>query len=118
MPSREEEIAWAAGLFEGEGCLTRNNRVEPVARLNSTDEETPHRFSAVVRVGGVYGPYHQGGRRKAFWVWVACGWDALEVVDLLWPWLGERRRERARELFGSNLAHSAEGSRFHGETLS
>jgi hypothetical protein len=101
MPTRAEEIAWAAGLFEGEGCLTRN-RGYPVARLNSTDEETPRRFSTIVQVGGVYGAYRQGGRRKRSGYGVASGWDALEVVQILWPWLGERRRDRARELFGSD----------------
>jgi hypothetical protein len=77
-----------------------------VARLNSTDEETPRRFCEIVGVGRVYGPYHQGGRRKPFWVWVANGWDALEVIQLLGPWFGERRRERARELFGSGCVPS------------
>jgi hypothetical protein len=100
MPTTAEEIAWAAGLFEGEGCLTRRDG-DPVARLNSTDEETPRRFCEIVQVGRVYGPYRQDKRRKPFWVWVAYGWDAYDAVELLGPWLGERRRERARELFGN-----------------
>jgi hypothetical protein len=45
-PTREEEIAWAAGLFEGEGCTTKSGGVL-VARLNSTDEETPDALEAV-----------------------------------------------------------------------
>jgi hypothetical protein len=106
MPTREEEIAWAAGLFEGEGCLTRRRGGDPVARLVSTDEETPLRFCEILQVGRVYGPYRQDQRRKPFWAWIANGWDAYDTVVLLGPWLGERRRERARELFGSRCVPS------------
>src|SRR5687767_13217541 len=101
MPTRKEEIAWAAGLFEGEGCTTKSGGVL-VARLNSTDEETPMRFCRPVRAGKVYGPYDRTDRdgymRKPMWIWVASSVDALEAVRLLMPWLGRRRAARARVL--------------------
>jgi hypothetical protein len=54
-------------------------------------------------VGKIYGPYEQGPPRKPFWVWVAYGLDALLALGLVITWLGERRRKRAEELFGSRF---------------
>jgi hypothetical protein len=34
------------------------------------------------------------------WVWVAYGIDAPQAIQLISPWLGERRRARAAELLG------------------
>ena len=67
-----------------------------------TDEAVVRRFDEVVRYGEVYGPYdyryRDGIVRKPFWVWVAIEYDALEVLEILWPWLSERRREQALAL--------------------
>jgi hypothetical protein len=96
MTTREEEIAWAAGLFEGEGSITQRGGMM-VASLKSTDEETPLRFCRIVRGGTVYGPgpYRNksadGFRRKPFWVWVAESVDLLETLRLVLPWLGIHR---------------------------
>ena len=96
----ESEVAWAAGLFEGEGCVTQCRGVVN-ARLKMTDEAVVKRFDDVVRYGNVFGPYNydysDGIKRKPFWVWVAIEYDALDVLELLWPWLSERRREQALE---------------------
>lgn len=99
MATPREEIAWAAGLFEGEGCMTRSGS-QKVLRLASTDEDIVRRFWEIVAVGKVYGPYEQRPPRKPFWVWVAAGLDALLALRLMISWLGVRRKKRARELFG------------------
>ena len=83
-------------------------------RLTSTDEDSPRRFYEIIGAGKVYGPYHQGPPRKPNWVWVAYGVDALLAIQLLAPWLGERRRARARDLFGADYV--PEGTSFHGKT--
>lgn len=96
--TRECEIAWAAGLFEGEGSLTQSGGSLDV-RVKMTDEEIVRRFEEVIGYGTVYGPYNydyrDGIKRKPHWIWVALRYDALEVLELLWPWLGERRRAQA-----------------------
>ena len=73
----------------------------PVMRLNSTDQDTPQRFGEIVGAGRVYGPYRRPAPRKPVWIWVAYGLDAMLTIQLLHPWFGTRRRERARELFGA-----------------
>jgi hypothetical protein len=97
-----EEIAWAAGLFEGEGCIShmqRGSGLDLQIALAMTDEEVVRRFDAVVDRGRVYGPYlppSHGSRRKQFWRWAARGDTAHDVLDLIGPWLMSRRSEQAR----------------------
>src|SRR5712691_1669149 len=61
--NREVEIAWAAGLFEGEGCFTQN-RGRPVARLTTTDVDIVVRFAEAIGWGMIYGPYEYQKRTR------------------------------------------------------
>jgi hypothetical protein len=96
-----ESVIWAAGLFEGEGCISfsspASRGLRPKANLTSTDEDVIRRFHATVGVGKVFGPYDQG--HKPFWSWQVYTFEQTQaVIAMLWPWLGERRRARAREV--------------------
>jgi hypothetical protein len=96
-----EELAWAAGLFEGEGCVaayhhSKNARAVR-AWLSSTDEDVIHRFHEIVGVGRLSGPYHQNGfdRQGLRWRWqVSRKPDVTEFLDGVYPYLGHRRREQ------------------------
>jgi hypothetical protein len=96
-----EEIAWAAGLFEGEGCFTHAHGLVN-ARLQMTDLDILERFGRIAGVGYIYGPYEYEGGRAQRGSLAGCGWrtamTAQEVVRLLAPWLGDRRLRRAEEL--------------------
>lgn len=97
------EIAWAAGLFEGEGCISHFRRAggeDLQIALVMTDEDVVLRFHEIVNRGKVYGPYHppsHGDQRKQFWRWAALGDAAHDVLDLLGPWLMSRRALQACE---------------------
>jgi hypothetical protein len=103
MPGRDEEIAWAAGLFEGEGCVTEVKGRFTLA-LKNTDEEVVRRFDAIIGLGRVYGPYKNsecdGHKRKPFWAWAASGEDAFDAMQMLALWLSKRRLQRALQLTG------------------
>jgi ribosomal protein S27AE len=97
-----EEIAWAAGLFEGEGCISAASDGRPRMTLLMTDRETVERFGRVIGRGTVQKevrgkiPAHH----KDKWRWYLGRRDDVgEVWALLSPWLGTRRRERGAELF-------------------
>jgi hypothetical protein len=98
-----EDIAWAAGLFEGEGTISqierRRNSLDLQVAINMTDEDVLKFFDDIVGRGKVYGPYlplSHGDRRKPFFRWVALGDAGHDVLDLIGPWLFPRRVEQAR----------------------
>jgi hypothetical protein len=93
-----EEIAWAAGLFEGEGAISRHGRsgkFDLRVSLNMTDEDVVRRFDAIVDRGKIYGPYSSYRGHKPVWNWVALGDAGHDVVDLIGPWLSPRRVSQA-----------------------
>ncbi|HYY33714.1 MAG TPA: hypothetical protein VE693_09085 [Gaiellaceae bacterium] len=95
------EIAWAAGLFEGEGSITHvYGRTQ--LRIQMADHEVLERFLKIVGVGKIYAPYtkpHRDGfNRKPRWIWICEGPLAHTIFRTLAPWLSTRRRERGREV--------------------
>jgi hypothetical protein len=99
-------IAWAAGLYEGEGTATRcKGRLR--LSIKMTNEETIRRFAAAVNCGTVYGPYKPSSRdgyaRKPVWVWLAECDDAWSVAELLRPWLSAARRSQLDRVFRADV---------------
>lgn len=98
-----EDLAWAAGLFEGEGCITigeRNatRRRHPICQLNMADEDVVRRLHTVLGVGTVRMRKYQPVKKDQ-WVWrVSSFEDAQYVIAALWNWLGARRKNRALEV--------------------
>jgi hypothetical protein len=101
------EQAWAAGLFEGEGCITvvRTDRgVEhkyPSLQIEMTDEEPVRRFFEIVGVGTFKGPYRppsMPAANKAIWTWRVSGKKARAIMEWMYPLLMPRRQQRWDEV--------------------
>lgn len=93
-------MAWAAGLFEGEGSVTVDSDGGICLQINMTDLEPLQRFAQVVG-GRIGGPYNQSRAKpnwKPFWKWRVRGVEAHVVFQKMAPWLGERRRNRYAEV--------------------
>lgn len=95
MCSRDVEIAWAAGLFEGEGSF-RKAKTSVVATVTSTDFDVLEKFAEIVGVGRLWGPRQREAHLKPIWDWIASGDDAIAVVEAFAPHLGRRRTEQVR----------------------
>jgi hypothetical protein len=103
IPDREE-LAWAAGFFDGEGCFSYTERARNgVATIGQVDLAALERFqSAVGRLGKIYGPYdytRYRGRvsKRAQWNFRAHRREhVLAIVAMLWFKLGPIKREQAR----------------------
>jgi hypothetical protein len=105
-------IEWAAGLFEGEGCIQCRPYVRPdrqredtrrTLSLSSTDLDVLENFhEAVGYIGRITGPKLKPGR-KPIWRWTCSSWNqAAPLLTEMLPYLGKRRRRRAKVF----LSHS------------
>lgn len=97
------DVAWAAGLFEGEGSIVPSRRR---LSLEMTDEDVVRRFVAVVGYGNV----HKVQRRNrvnrdnhhTIYKWDCAKWAVTERVLLAFlPHLGLRRRTKAYEMLAN-----------------
>lgn len=101
----DSEIAWAAGLFEGEGSISwfklknRADSIKVAVTISMTDEDVIYRFANIMGFGKVKGPYQpQPTSRKVRWVWEVQNFkDCLKAINLLYPYLGVRRQAKADE---------------------
>ncbi len=99
------DIAWAAGLFEGEGCFharrtTAGWRTHLEMTVAMTDRDVLERLRTVVGVGTVTvrTPRPLKAHWKTQYIWRISGKKALEVAEALEPYLGERRAAKLREI--------------------
>ena len=97
MPTADD-IAWATGLFEGEGCMTVSAR-SPRLQLNMTDEDTVRRFQEIVETGAVYAlaPERAGRKPKFHWQ-IATKVEVERLLLLFYSRLSARRKQRADEI--------------------
>lgn len=96
----ESELAWIAGLFEGEGCFNfvKKSKKKRLA-IRMTDFDILKRLHYLTPGSCLTGPYSdKRGRRKPIWTWQLN--RAKELYDLvlaLRPWMGERRGAKMDE---------------------
>jgi hypothetical protein len=105
------EIAWLAGLFEGEGSLIRkpNQGVQMV--IGMTDEDVILKAQAIA--GGTVRPifYPKNPERKQAWKWAVSNWpEVLALINLMLPYMGQRRGGKMRAI----LAEAASNGRWKG----
>lgn len=101
------DLAWAAGLFEGEGTIVQRAASPWLWQLSvaSTDKDVVTTFHRVIGIGKFYGPYGAvngtNARRvhhKPYWKWQLS--DKLGIIEFgnkLLPYMHARRAARLRE---------------------
>ena len=108
---RQRDLAWAAGLFEGEGSVYLKNQApkkdgtlifHPCINMAITDEDVLQKFVAIIGVGKAI-PEHciRKGANKLRWGWSVQGKNAYRVATILFPYLGMRRKNKFIEIFGN-----------------
>lgn len=107
--NREQEIAWLAGILEGEGCFAiRSVRGYPSGNVSmqSTDEDIVMRVYAAVEFRGqMSGPHMYASQtfaKKPHWRWHCTKKeDIIAICQTLYPFMGIRRREAITKLLDS-----------------
>lgn len=99
--AEDTRLAWAAGLFEGEGCISLDKRFDQlVLSISMTDKDVVELFAEVIGYGKVrklHTPSMQAKGRKPAWIWTVTGSPAELCATKLLPYLCERRTERLAE---------------------
>lgn len=95
------EWAWAAGLFEGEGCISlqRGRQSSVLLSLKMTDKDVVDRFARLMETTSRIYVYE--GRKethKTLYCWATAEVGSVErILHGLLPHFGERRSGRALE---------------------
>lgn len=100
-----EEVAWFAGLFEGEGTLSRCRPLSNSAwrmSMRMTDEDIIERVHKVwggqMYSEGIRGHDPKMKNVKPSWLWQLGSQSAInEVVRTIYPFMGIRRRAKMDE---------------------
>jgi hypothetical protein len=106
--SPTELLAWAGGLYDGEGCAslsphrTHEGHFSPEVAVTQSGANRPQvleRFRDVLGLGRIYGPYAQEGATMPVFRWKAAAHHDVEhSLYLLSPWIGRVKREQARRV--------------------
>ena len=106
----ESDIAWAAGVFEGEGSVGVSGKSKaPVTYMSMgmSEQDVLDRFTSIVGTGKVYGPYKGQGSKTPAHYKPMFHWKIRQITEiqrilrLFYPYLGERRRSEAAGVIAS-----------------
>lgn len=105
------QVAWAAGILEGEGCFSifvrksaKHDHKSLAIHCEMTDEDVIRKLHAVFNVGTVLERLNTSGRvdrrvRKKTWIWSVQNHKGIhEVCTAVLPHMGIRRKEKIKEL--------------------
>lgn len=92
------EIAWLAGLFEGEGCVSFHGKNEVHLVINMTDQDVMERVHKLTGFVGSFRFYEsKNPNHKDTWNWAVGERDqVIMLITLLLPWMGERRSRKMK----------------------
>ena len=91
------EIAWLAGILEGEGSFINACRGSPRVSLSMTDEDVVN--MAVAIAGGKYvGTRRFTNHYKTQFILQICGHRAAALMMTIYPFMGMRRKAKIKEI--------------------
>lgn len=100
------EIAWAAGLIEGEGWFGMNHKNNFRISVTMTDRDVLERLAHLLsgRLNAKAHPEWLRAKRKPQWTVQVCGQAAIGWMFMMYTFLGQRRRAKIREVLRFWLA--------------
>lgn len=124
------DLAWAAGFFDGEGCVrvsqsvryqtSQGEKARRYLRLDVTQKHRPllDKLEAMFGVGNIYYQKPRPTSSEGY-CWTCNGRAAFYVLNLIWPWLGEQKKadfkraiNRVRETRKDWVRHPQRGQTF------
>lgn len=105
-----EELAWAAGFFDGEGTTSyerSGQHGQLRLQVGQKDRRPLDRFQAALGVGRIYTSH----ARDIFRWHTNRSADAIAAIGFLWTWLDQPKREQIRRAMVSFRASRFAGTR-------
>src|SRR5574341_1862045 len=90
-------IAWLAGLLEGEGCFSRRGNCVTI-QLYMSDRDIVERSRRFVHAPSISERVSKRPNHKTCYYWTLSGPHAASWMMTIYPLMGERRQARIREL--------------------
>lgn len=95
LPLTAVDLAYLAGLFDGEGCLTRANG-RPVIQIGMTDRDV---IEYLTSLGGTMREEHPPGNRRPLYRWrLLARREVIEFLDAVLPYLRVKRDDASARL--------------------
>lgn len=92
------DVAWAAGLFEGEGCFDcKCGALRPRASMQLTDLDVLQKFVKVVGTGTIRTAKRKHAHHKPTWQWYTDERGFRKLLSMFRPFLGKRRLATAED---------------------
>jgi hypothetical protein len=98
----EAEVAWVAGILEGEGCWTQRSGGYTTwwIAVRMTDLDIIERLQKATGIGSIAPAAPAKTHYKMAWSWQVAARPQREwLTAQVWPWMGVRRRARIEELW-------------------
>ena len=90
------ELAWAAGIIDGEGCILVRRTKRPgggspiftlIVSVNMTHRPTVARLAEIFHCGGCWANPPRGARRRPMYLWTICTKNARAILRRIRPYL-------------------------------
>lgn len=94
-----QDIAYMAGIFDGEGWFVTNRSTGPRACIAMTDEDVINRLFITTGIGRLESPRKTRPTSKTQYKWVINKHEDVEdFIYTILPFLSQRRSSRAKEV--------------------
>ncbi len=112
---RNSDAAWAAGFFDGEGCISWQKSWKspsPILQLTQTDRRPLERFIQSVGCGKLYGPRkgHRDDCKKRFDIQISKNKDVGRAITVMWPYMSPPKREQFNRVVDYCINNQGQGS--------
>ena len=128
--NRREQLAWLAGLIDGEGCISltrrrpqRKNRAlaynyRLVLKVTMCHEATVRRCRELTGLGSIHSQESQRAHYTQAYTWFCNAGDAGMIIEALLPWLVTKREEALVALDFLNVPLAERGGNGGGNEVS
>lgn len=106
------DIAWLAGLIEGEGCIRVHNIRNPRITVEMTDKDIIDRLQSITESGSIAKRKKKQLHHKQAWTWSLCTReDVARVLLAIYPLMGERKKAQISKCADAFLSPRNPGKR-------